>query len=141
MMDTSDQIIEVCQGQESAAVFCLAFFRWVHWLDDLADQDVVWTVEEALRLNLEALACFSHNEFFQQHRDVLLSFIKQAALAWADSNDLARSPVVRDRLTADIMKSDYHRVFWQVALICGGVEHAEAMTAKFRSFNYDVSSP
>ena len=137
-MDHSDQLIEVCRGQGPAMVFCLAFLRWVHWLDDAADQDVSWTVEETLRLNLEAMACFSHNEFFQQHREVLLALVTQAALAWADSNDFAQRADPRDQIAAQVLKSAYHTVFWQAAEICGGPEHAEAMTQKFRIFNYDL---
>lgn len=140
-MDHSDQLIEVCRGQEPAMVFCLAFLRWVHWLDDVADQDVTWPVEETLRLNLEAMACFSHNEFFQRHREVLLACVTQAALAWADSNDFARRADPRDQIASQVLKSAYHTVFWQVAVFCGGLEHAEAMTGKFRLFDYDVSKP
>lgn len=128
---------EICCGEREAVNFCLAFIEWCHWLDDLIDKDKVWTGADVVRANLNALLAFSDNEFFQRHKFKLMPMIVTAAGAFADSVQWEKREGVQDRRAADILKSQYHEVVWQIAYLCGGWDHMRAVTKKFRAFDYD----
>lgn len=128
---------EVCKGDKSATQFCLIFVQWCHWIDDLIDKDKLWLPQDTVRINLEALLLFSENEFFQRHKVKLMPMIISSFAAFADSNKWEKREKVQDRRAADILKSYYHEVVWQVAYLCGGWEHMRAVTARFRIFDYD----
>lgn len=136
-LELTAKIADICLGNEEAAAFCTAFFYWVHWIDDLVDKDKFYQVAEVTRINLEAMVAFSENAFFQRHQDALLSLIVAAFGAFQDSNEFQLRFDYRDRRAADILKSYYHEVFWQVAFIVGGWKHRTAMTAKYREFDYE----
>lgn len=130
---------EVAPGNRAAQDFCHAFLAWVHFLDDMVDQDKPEAgPEDIIRLNLELAMVFAFNPFWQEHKTRLIPLIIQGAQAYADSNEWAKSVNARDRLSSDVLKSQYAEVFWHVAYLCGGPELLQQVTRKYRRFNYDV---
>lgn len=123
--------------------FCVVFHKWVHWIDDVVDKDQSVSPDATIRVNLEAAAVFSENEFFQRNKTFLTPLILQAARAFGDSVRWSKRKSRRDRRAADILKSVYHEIFWHVAYLCAaqngndGWAHMTAMTEKYRAFNYD----
>lgn len=128
---------KACCGNKDAANFCLWFVEWCHWIDDLIDKDKLWLPADTVRVNLEALLAFTDNPFFQAHKQALMPIIVSAFAAFADSVKWEKRESVFDRRAADILKSYYHEVIWQVAFICGGWEHMRTVTAERRIFDYD----
>lgn len=130
---------EVCLNQAPAMDFCHAFLAWVHFIDDMIDGDkAAPTPDDIIRINLELAMTFAFNPFWTEHKAKLIPLVIQGAQAFADSVDWALRPNTRDRLASDILKSQYGEVFWHVAFICGGLDHLEAVTKKYRQFNYDI---
>lgn len=141
--DANNFVIQICLGNESAMQFCRVFLFWVHWVDDLIDQDKEYTPEQVIRLNLEAISVFSDNEFFQRNKITLTPLIVNAFGAFCDSLEWEKRESKRDRRAADVIKSFYHEVFWHTAYLCAaqsgkdGWAHMREMTKKFRVFDYD----
>ena len=137
-MTSEDKIKEICREDADAVEFCLAVLRLFHWIDDIWDGEQSYTVAESVTLNLAAMSVFSHNPFFARNAPALLALITQAALAWLDSEDMAQSSDLGERRASQVLKSDYHKIFWHVAFLCGGFDHAGAMSARHREFDYDL---
>lgn len=130
---------EICRGNQSAVDFCHAFLAWVHFIDDMIDKDKPGAdQEDIVRLNLELAMVFAFNPFWQEHKTRLIPLVVQGAQAYQDSIEWALRENDRDREASDILKSQYAEVFWHIAYICGGKEHLEQVTSKYRRFNYDI---
>lgn len=99
----------------------------------------VYSAEQVIRINLEALATFSKNPFWQEHKEALLPLAIQAAKAYADSLRWERSENFRDRATAEILRAQWQEVFWHVAKLCGGYDHMDQITRKYRQFKYSAN--
>lgn len=145
----ASNIEELCCGNRDAIQFCVVFYKWCHWIDDLIDRDKKWDPDAAIRINLNALVVFSENKFFQRHSSALLALILQAARAQGDSVEwMSRSysdgaPNKQDRRAAEVLKSGYHEVVWHAAYLAAveagmdGWKHLTAMTQRHRAFDYD----
>jgi hypothetical protein len=130
-------IEELCLGDKDAQTFLLAFHRWVHWLDDVADGEPVNAPKLLALTNTEWFAVVAHNPFFRRHSDGLTALIIQSMAAWVDSNEWATRVRTEHRVASDVLKGFYHEVFWHTAALVGGLEHLLAMTAKHREFDFD----
>ncbi len=130
---------EVCQGNQDAIEFCLAFLEWVHLIDDFIDQDkLLNNPEVVMRTNLRMAVVLSMNPFYQQFKAQLLPLMVAGVKAFADSLEWVNREDVRDRLSSEVLKSNYQEVFWYVAFLIGGYGHMDAMTKKYRHYNYDL---
>jgi hypothetical protein len=130
---------ELCLGNKAAAEFCRGFYNYVQWLDDAVDKDKSYTVEETARLTLETVFIFAENPFFQEHSSFILPIIVQSVLAWESSEEFAsQKENYCDFIASQVLKSQYHEVFWHVALICGGIGHARRILKSHRKFDYDL---
>jgi hypothetical protein len=130
---------EVCQGNNEATEFCLAFLEWVHLIDDFIDQDKPLDDPElVMRINLRMAAVLSKNPFYQQYKAQLLPLMVTGVKAYADSIAWVLREDGRDRQASEILKSAYQEVFWYVAFLIGGWHHMDAMSKKYRHYNYDL---
>jgi hypothetical protein len=132
-------IVDITRGDKSAAELLTAFYLWTHSQDDLIDRDHAPDVANAVGFNLQMLRAFGKNEFFQKHQDFLWPVILTSALAYINSEERKKSPDVLERITAQVLKSEYVNVFFAVALVVdgGGFDHALAMTRKYRIYSFD----
>lgn len=131
---------EIARGDEDAERFCGDFYLWCHKKDDLVDKDKPVSVEMSVSFDLRLFGAFADNSFFQRHRERLWPVIQTSALAYIASERMKNSPDVLERITAQILKSEYMNVFFVVALILGGFDHALAMQ-KFREYSFDDECP
>ena len=129
----------LCRGNLDAARFCEAFHDFCHTLDDLLDRDNPEGIQRdrVVRVMLTAVLEFSMNAFFQANRAGLLSLISQSFIAWGDSMDWQDSGDARKIRDADVIKGLYHEVFFHVALLCGGYDHARAVTRATREYDHE----
>jgi len=128
---------EIANGNEQAHSFMRAFYIWVQTQDDLFDKDKPVTAANLATTNMNLLLEVSNNPFYRENSNVLLPVLMSASLAWVASEDFAKREGPLDRLSSQVIKSQYQDVFFQVALLVGGIDHCLAMQAKFRSYYFD----
>jgi hypothetical protein len=131
---------EISNGNEDAHRFMRSFYLWVQVQDDLFDKDQEVTASQLVSANMNLLIEVSQNPFYQEHRAVFLPVIFSASLAWVSSEDFKKREAALDRLSSQVIKSQYQDVFFQVALLVGGMDFCLAMQAKYRSYYFDATS-
>lgn len=131
------KIREICLGNQDAINFLVAFFDWVHWLDDVCDKETEeLTAKSIAEVNLTFLIAVSTNPFWLANSHRLLPIIIQATIAWVDSEKW-KTQEGKNKVAADVLKGYYHEVFWHAAFILGGWEHALAVTQRHRAYDYE----
>lgn len=132
---------EMARGDAGAREFMRAFYIFVHTQDDLYDRDKALTPEAAAWPGLNLMFTFAQNQFFVKNSGFLLPIILTSFLSWVASEDRRQSVDALARIEAQVLKGSYSDVFWAVAFLVGGIEHALAMSRKYREVHYDVESP
>lgn len=113
-------------------------YCWFHKQDDIYDQDKEVPAERAAGFDLALLHALAKNQFFQKHQDYLWPVITMGAIAWVASEDRANAPDVLERITAQVLKSQYQDIFFAVAFCIGKFDHAVQMSRKYRQYSFDV---
>ena len=126
------------RGDADAHEFLRAFFIWAHTQDDLIDRDKDLSPAAAVWPQAHLMFVLADNPFFQRHKAFLLPVILTSALAFMASEARKNSPEVLERITAQVLKSEYLNVFLAAAFCVGGWDHAAAMSAKYRDYSFDV---
>jgi hypothetical protein len=134
---TSEAFKEISKGDAAAEDFMRRFYCWVHMRDDLIDKDKVVAPDVAAGFDLTLLHAFAQNSFFQKNQDYLWPVLMTSALAWVASEDRQQSQDVLERIIAQILKSEYVNVFFAVAFLVGGWDHAVKMSRQFREYAFD----
>lgn len=135
---TEQALAGLCNGDANAVRFCAAFHEFCHALDDVLDRDNPGATRETfIKAVLGGVIEFSSNPFFQAYRAGLLALITQAFISWADSMDWQESGDPVKEHDADVIKGLYHEVFFHVAFLCGGYDHARKVTAHFREYDHE----
>jgi hypothetical protein len=132
---------DIARGDKAAEAFMGQFYCWVHKQDDLFDGDKPVAAETSVCFDLALLSAFAKNEFFQKHQDFLLPVLHMSALAWVASEDFRKKSEVLEQITAQVLKSQYQDIFYAVALLRGGFDHAVAMSRKYRMYSFDSKAP
>lgn len=136
---TEEFINECCLGNRSAAQFCRAYINYCHSLDDLLDRDNDESnpPDYVVRVQMEMFATLSSNGFFLEHKAALLALMLSGFHAWIDSMDWQASGDPVKVYDADCLKGVYHGVFYHVALLVGGYDHARKISKSHRSFDHE----
>ena len=129
---------EIARGDKSAEEFLCALYCWFHKQDDLIDRDRVVPPEVTVGVDLTLLHAISKNQFFQKYQDYIWPVLTMGALAWVASQERANSSDVLERITAQVLKSQYQDVFYAVAFCVGKFDHAAAMSRKYRDYCFDA---
>lgn len=137
-LDFKEIFSDVCGENEAAKQYCEALVVWASAIDNFADGDGRFHMEQILVAHLNALLTFAFNPFFQEHKGELMPLIFSGVRAWLDSNHWQGRESFRDRASADVLKSQYQEAIWYVAKILGGWEKYSEITGKWRSYHYDV---
>lgn len=132
---------DIAHGDADAETFLLAFYAWVHKQDDLLDRDKPVDAETSVRIDLQMFYEFGANPFFQRHQGYLWPLIMTSALAYLKSEEWRTSPDIIDRITAQVLKSEYFNVFVGVAHCAGGFEHAASVSRAYRDYDFDSEPP
>ncbi len=139
MFDAEAIVTDVARGNKAAFDFLTVFWWFCHWIDDQIDRDHEPLPDQRIvRNNLEVLMTFAVNPFFQEHKNTLLPLIITGVHAYADSLRWAGDPDPIRRKAACVLKSQYQEVLWWVAYLVGGHEHMQAMTEKYRQYDFDL---
>jgi hypothetical protein len=131
---------DITRGNVAAEELMAHLYRWFHYRDDLFDKDKV-VPASSCGFDLALLQTFSKNPFFQKHQDYLWPVFTMATLAWIASESLKNAPDVLDRLTGQVLKSQYQDYFFAVAYCVGGFDHALEMARKYRGYCFDDDQP
>jgi hypothetical protein len=134
----TDMISEACNGDQAAEVFCRAFHCFCHSVDDAIDRDnPEFTAHSFILALLGAFNALTFNVFYLKYSTALISLITQAFIAWEDSMRWSESSDIAKQRDANVIKGYYHEVFFFVAYLCGGAEHALQITAKYRKYDHE----
>jgi hypothetical protein len=128
---------DVSCGDQDAVHVCWSVYQFLHVIDDLVDRDQVLdarTVGLTFLVFTEAVAA---NPFFQANRNVLLGALRIGVIQWVDSEAWKKRDDLKCQMAAEVIKSGYQEFFFQVAYICGGLSHMQAMAEKHREYCWD----
>lgn len=139
-MTVFEALKDISNGNEDAHRFMRAFYIWVQIQDDLFDKDHEVKASQLASSNLNLLIEVSNNPFYRENSNVFLPVIASASLAWVASEEFAKRDGALDRLSSQVIKSQYQDVFFQVAMLVGGIDHCLAMQSKYRSYYFDSTS-
>lgn len=131
---------DITRGDEAAQELMTRLYIWFHYRDDLYDKDKVVS-PDASGIDFALLHVFAKNPFFQKHQDYLWPVFTMATLAWIASEELKQKADVLDRMTAQVLKSQYQDYFFAVAFCIGGFDHALVMSKRYRGYCFDDEKP
>lgn len=127
---------EIANGNDDAAHFCASVHAFAHLIDDLYDKDHTPKPEDVAWVLAGFITDIAENPFFQAHRAQLLAAIRSSLLSWVSSEQFKAREDVRDKLAAEVLKSGYQDVFFVVADLVGGMNHALVMSTKWRGYDF-----
>lgn len=139
MLDIKKVVVEIAKGDVAAEEFCAVMFYFIHTQDDLFDKDKEVSAIELARMNYYLISMLADNRFFQKHKATLLPVIYASSMAWAASEGFVKNESPLYKLAAQVLKSQYQDIFLITAYLVGGQAHYEAMSAKYRDYNFDKS--
>lgn len=128
---------ELCLGNEDAVKVCWSVFRFLHVLDDLFDRDHPVTPADLGLSLLSLVETLSENPFWLAHVGSLLPVLRVGVMEWIDSEAWRARTDVREKLAAEVLKSGYQNFFYAIAGVLGGTVHMQAMTEKYRQYQWD----
>jgi hypothetical protein len=137
----ADAFKDIARGDRNAEEFMGALYIWFHKQDDLIDRDKAVPADVTAGFDFHILSTFAGNLFFQTHKDFLLPVLMVGALAWVASEDRRTSEDVLERITGQVLKSQYGDIFFTVAFLRGGFDHAVAMSRRYREYSFDDEKP
>lgn len=136
MFDVGAAFRDISKGNEDALRFCVDFYFWVHAKDDVVDKE--GSVTTIVQHELAFLQTVATNAFYQANHTTLFPVLQASLLSFIASEKLKSSQNVVDRITAQVLKSEYMNVFFAVAGIVDGFTHAAQMNDKYRIYSFDV---
>jgi hypothetical protein len=128
---------DICRGDQEALHVCWSLFRFLHVLDDMFDGDQEFSARAAGLSFLDFTETVACNPFFQAHRDLLCGSMRVALVEWIDSEAWRTREDLREKVAAEVLKSQYQNIFFLIASLVGGLPHMAAMSAKWRDYNWD----
>lgn len=135
-MKTED-LKEVVKGNLQAFDFLCTYVTYCHLMDDIVDAPGSVDDKRLVREQFSFLQQFVLNPWVQQHIGLLWPLIVTSANSWLDANQWEKSVEANKRTSADVLKGQYHEVAWFTAYLCGGLEHMQEMTKKYREYKHE----
>lgn len=125
---------EVCLGNKDAQNFCICYGEIIGLIDDLIDKDKECKPYDIVR----AFNCFAINmacnPFWIDNSQHLLPMIINGGNTFLHAEELAKSNDVEALKNANILKSEWSNIFYMIAFLLGGQEHAVKMMAKHKTY-------
>lgn len=121
---------ELCCGNQAAMQFNDLWYFFIHAADDLIDtmQDGRPTLSKQQIIGIFFHACILYNSpFYVANRELLYPLILDITSEYIVSVEWERSPKAHLRTMADIFRMAASRMYYMVALLCGGQDHALRM--------------
>ena len=124
--DRFEELALFCaKGDVTAAAFIVQLGRCARLADDICDGDSKAPHRDMALLVAGLAELFSANSFYVRHSAALLPEVIQVVLLWAESEQWATDGLRETRIWAFVERDAIQRISYTVALICGGVSHAQ----------------
>lgn len=127
----------ITNGNTQAEAFLLSYLQFCHLIDDIVDKDVEVDDKRLVQELLGFLEQCTLNPWASANFALLWPLITCAAYSWLDSNRWAKTGTDLQKQSVDTLKGQYHEVFWFTANLCGGREHQQNITSRFRQYDYE----
>ena len=125
----------ICCGNAEAADWLAHYWNpYVHEVDDIVDGDRP-DPRDQLKTFARAALVYNH-PFYLKHREALLTLVLNVTVTFADSVEWEKSPDAWKRDWADHNRHCGMDLVLAVAAICGGHEHAFALSREQRELCY-----
>ena len=136
------EVIRACAGRSTDALrFLTAFYRLVHGLDDVADaaadQKPAVEAERWITPLREFILETLLNPFCREHNREIATLVANSVAGWLDSNRIDAKDTERAKAVADVLKSQYHEVFWFVAWKANDWHYMRKCQEAFREWDWD----
>jgi hypothetical protein len=131
------ELNELTKGNEFAARFIVTYIAFCHLLDDIHDKDKDVTDQRIVLEMMMFLEQISLNPWVREHIHSLWPLIVASANSWLDANRWEKDIDHHKRRSSDVLKGQYHEVIWFIAYLCGGFQHQQNITTRFRDYDYD----
>lgn len=132
-----EEVNLITKGNEEATTFIVSYVAFCHLLDDVMDDKESVTDKRLVTETLRFLEQVISNPWVRANIGFLWPLIVTGANSWIDSNSWAESTLKEKRQASDVLKGQYHEVVWFTAYLCGGIEHQQEITSKFRDYDFD----
>lgn len=119
------KVSEMLCGNQDAERLWYLFYRIAHVWDDLIDKDKPVTRADIDEVFWYLLCEIPLNRFYQQHFASLHPLIVNACMAYKTSVDYQEARDEKGMELGHVLRYNVANVLSQMALICGGREHAE----------------
>ena len=130
---------ELCGGNQSAMAFNDLFYRYCHAIDDLIDTmrdgRPRMSKDQVISIYFNA-ALLYNSSFYQANREMLFPIILDITGTYAVSVGWENSPEKHRRLIADVFRTCGNRMYYMVALLCGGEQHALDMIRRIHERDF-----
>lgn len=130
---------ELCCGNQAAMQFNDIYYGYVHGIDDLLDLMVdgrpTLSKDQILSIFFRAALLYTC-PFFVANREFLMPIILDITHSYAVSVGWERAPQPHLRAMADVLRTSGNRLYWMVALLCGGEQHALSMIRKLHDSDW-----
>ncbi len=134
-----DLCLQCCKGNTQAIEFCDHWFHYCHSIDDLIDTQIngaiTMTPEAILKIFVQANLLYN-SVFYRTFHSALQPVVLLVTNAYADSVEWEKSDVNRRSTMADVLRCCGNDMFFAVAMICGGWDHARSVSAKIRDASW-----
>lgn len=134
---TREDFLFICNGNEYAADFVQAYVAKAHLLDDWHDKDKTIYDREIVKVELAFLEQLMINPWVRERQALLWPLIVVGMNAWLDSNRWQESRNKQLVEDAHVVKGIYHELVWWIAFLCGGQEHMNKVTSKYRAYDHE----
>lgn len=132
-MNLQEVVKTAANGQPEAEAFLVAWMRWIHLIDDVADGDLHRrNVVQVSRWACDLFCC----AFFQRYRDNLLPLVQLMACTFEDSLDMESSAIKWERDIADVIRHTGADMIRIVAFITGGYDLMRHISVPLRRLCY-----
>lgn len=129
----ADWLARCCAGDAAAMAFLRLWHEYVHAIDDV--EDTATTAEFRQRIYILALELYTH-PFFRANEARLKQVVLTVGNAYADVLAWEASPIPWQAQWADHWRHVGAEMVIAVAQICGGWDHARAISREQRLVNY-----
>lgn len=129
----------LCNGDASAMAFCNLWYTYCHSIDDILDTmrdgRPRMSKDELLSTFFNA-AMLYNSAFFVANRNLLMPIVLDITANYAVSVGWEKSPATHLRAMANVFRTCGNRMYYMVALICGGEKHALDMIRKIHERDF-----
>jgi len=130
---------ELCKGNQAAMAFNDIYYNYCHAIDDLLDtmRDGRPRMSKDQILSTFFTAALLYNSsFFVDNREMLFPIILDITSTYAVSVGWEQSPKPHLRAIGDVFRTCGNRMYYMVALLCGGESHALNMIRRIHEEDY-----